>query len=117
LLVKPVLETVIPPVTHENETETLNLECTYVSNPIGTPSDVYWKHNGVTLSTGGDITITQSILYIGEFSSSVTSTLQVANIGRADGNTYECSATNSMGTTAHEYNVSICRTYNYLYFI
>jgi len=114
LLVKPVLETVIPPVTHENETETLNLECTYVSNPIGTPSDVYWKHNGVTLSAGGDITITQNILYIGEFSSSVTSTLQVANIGRADGNTYECSATNSMGTTAHEYNVSICRTYNYL---
>ena len=109
-LVKPVLETVIPAVTHVNETETMALECTFIANPL-LSAPITWKHNGVTLTTGGDTSISETTLYNSEFSSRVTSTLTINNIGKTAGNEYECEATNTKGSTIGAYNVSVCRKF------
>ncbi|XP_066913990.1 hemicentin-1-like [Clytia hemisphaerica] len=103
---KPVLTTIIPQNTHVNETETLEMECTFLGNP--TPAAITWKHNGVTITDGGANTITQTTLYTSLFSSSVTSTLSITNIGKTAGDEYECSTSNSKGTTTAAYNVSVC---------
>lgn len=109
-LVEPVLTTTIPTVTHVNETQKMELECTFLGNPK--PSTITWKHNGVSILAGGDVTITQTTLYDSEFSSSVTSTLSVVNIGKTAGNEYECSTSNVKGTTVGAYNVSVCRKFS-----